>query len=112
VPWSLQVSYSLNFSRLLKSDYSGFKTEVNSSLNFSGDFNLTPKWKMGLSSYYDFKEGKLANTTAFLSREMHCWQLSINYTRGLYNSFSININPKSSLLRDLKVNRTRYFYNQ
>lgn len=112
VPWSLQVSYSLNFSRLLKSDYSGFKTEVNSSLNFSGDFNLTPKWKMGLSSYYDFKEGKLANTTAFLSREMHCWQLSINYTRGLYNMFSININPKSSLLRDVKVNRTRYFYNQ
>jgi LPS-assembly protein len=34
--------------------------------------------------------------------------ININYSKD-YRSFSINISPKSGLLRDLKVNRTRYF---
>jgi LPS-assembly protein len=111
IPWSLNLSYSLNFNRVLRPDYRGFNTVVSSNISINGDFNLTPKWKIGANTFYDFKGSGLQNTTLFVSREMHCWQLSINYTRGLYNSFSITINPKSALLRDLKVNRSRYFYN-
>ena len=111
VPWSLSVSYSLNFSRQCRPDYSGFKTEIFSSLNMNGDFSLTPKWKVGMSGYYDFKTSTIQSITTFITREMHCWQLSINVTPvGLYRSFNITVNPKSGLLRDLKVNRTRYFY--
>lgn len=111
VPWSVNLSLSLNFQNVRKPDYSGFQTVVNSSLNAGGDFNLTPKWKVGASGYYDIKETKLQSFTMFISREMHCWQMSINITPvGLYRYFNITINPKSGLLRDLKVNRTRYFY--
>jgi LPS-assembly protein len=111
IPWSLNVSYSLNFSRIFQQDYSGFKTEINSNLSLNGDFNLTPKWKMGMNTYYDFKTASIQSLTMFLSREMHCWQMSINVTPvGLYRSFNITINPKSSLLRDIKVNRSRSFY--
>lgn len=111
VPWNLSISYSLNFSRQFQRDYSGFKNEVFSSFNWSGDFSLTPKWKVGMTGYYDFKTAKVQSITAFITREMHCWQLSINVNPvGIYRSFNITINPKSGLLRDLKVNRTRYFY--
>jgi hypothetical protein len=111
IPWSLNVSYSLNFSKVFQQDYSGFKTEINSNLSLNGDFNLTPKWKMGMNTYYDFKTASIQSLTMFLSREMHCWQMSINVTPvGLYRSFNITINPKSSLLRDIKVNRSRSFY--
>lgn len=111
VPWSLSLSYSLNFNRRFKRDYSGFETEVFSNMNVNGDFSLTPKWKVGMSGYYDFKTSKIQSVTTFITREMHCWQLSINVTPvGLYRSFNITVNPKSGLLRDLKVNRTRYFY--
>ncbi len=113
VSWSLNLGYSLQFSRMLKRDYSGYSTEFTSSLNFSGDFNLTKRWKLGANGFYDVKTGNLGTLTAFLSRDLHCWQMSINVTPvGLYRFFSININPKSSLLRDLKVNRTRFFYNR
>lgn len=111
VPWSVNVSYSLNFSRRFKSDYSGFETISFSSLSLNGDFSLTPKWKAGMNTFYDFKTSKITSLTTFITREMHCWQLSINVTPvGLYRSFNITINPKSGLLRDLRVNRTRYFY--
>jgi len=113
VAWSLSFQYSLQFARLPKPDYSGFRTEVTSSLSFNGDFNLSPKWKLGSNGFFDVKNLKLQTLTMFLTRDLHCWQMSINITPiGLYRFFSININPKSSLLRDLKVNRTRYFYNR
>jgi len=111
IPWSVNVSFSLNFQRMLKRDYSGYETVINSALNLGGDFNLTPKWKAGANGYYDIRTLKLESFTMFISREMHCWQMSINITPvGLYRYFSIVISPRSGLLRDLKVNRTRYFY--
>jgi hypothetical protein len=112
IPWSINVSYSLSFARLPQADYT-FKKQVTSSFNFNGDFSLSPKWKIGGSGFYDLNTKKLQSLTTFISRDLHCWQMSINVTPiGLYRYFNITISPKSGLLRDLKVNRTRYFYTQ
>jgi lipopolysaccharide assembly outer membrane protein LptD (OstA) len=111
VPWSLSLSYSLSFSRAFKTDYSGWETTTYSNLSWNGDFNLTPKWKFGMNGYYDIKTSKIQTFTMYISREMHCWQLSINVTPvGLYRTFNFTISPKSGILRDLRINRTRYFY--
>jgi hypothetical protein len=110
IPWTLTVSYSFNFTRLLKSDYSGYKIQTYSSLNFNGDFSLTPKWKIGGTGYIDVAKASIQQMSMFITREMHCWQLAINVTPiGLYKSFSITVNPKSGILRDLKINRSRTF---
>ena len=110
VSWSANISYSLNFTRVLKTDFTGYTTNLASSLTLNGDFNLTEKWKMGFNTYYDVKNLKVQSLTGFLSRDMHCWQLSINVTPvGIYRSFSVTINPKSSILRDLRINRNRTF---
>jgi LPS-assembly protein len=110
IAWSINLSFSINFSQMLKPDYSGYTTQFNSSLNWNGDFNLTPEWKVGLSSYYDVKNEKIQSLTMSLSRNMHCWGMAINVTPvGLYRSFSITLSPKAGILQDLKVNRTRSF---
>ena len=112
VPWSLSFSYSLNYTRTLKPDYSGFINQIYSSVNFNGDFTLTPKWKMGGTGYFDFNVGKIQQISMFITREMHCWQLAINITPiGMYRSFNITLNPKSGILRDLRINRSRTFSN-
>ncbi len=112
IPWNLSISYSLNFSRQLKPDYSGFQTLTNSSFYFNGDFSLTDKWKLGGTGYYDFSSGAVQQLSMFITREMHCWQLAINVTPiGLYRSFNITVNPKSGILRDLRINRSRTFSN-
>jgi len=110
VPWSLNFSFSMSFSRLLQRDYT-YKTQFTSSVNFNGDFSLTPKWKFGANGFYDLKATKLQSFSTFITRDLHCWQLSINVTPvGLYKSFNITISPKSGILQDLKINRTRFFY--
>ena len=113
IPWTLSLSYSLNFSRQFASSYTNMTTQVNSNVSVNGDFSLTPRWKVGGSTYYDFRTAKIESLTMYVSREMHCWQMSINLVPvGPYRSFNINISPKSGILRDLKINRSRSFYNQ
>lgn len=110
IPWSLSFSYSFQFSRVIKPDYSGYNLQTYSSLNFNGDFSLTPKWKIGGTGYIDVAKMNIQQLSMFITREMHCWQMAINVTPiGLYRSFSITINPKSGILRDLKINRSRTF---
>jgi LPS-assembly protein len=112
IPWNVSVSYSLNYYRRLNRNYT-YTSEINSTASINGDFNLTPRWKMGMNSFYDFKTSKIQMLTMFISREMHCWQLSINVTPvGIVRSFNITVSPKSTILRDLRINRTRSFYGQ
>lgn len=111
VPWNFGMQVSISALRMLRPDYT-YKTEVSINANFNGDFNLTPKWKVGTNGYFDFKTRKLQTLQMFISREMHCWQLSINVVPvGYSRSFNISISPKAGILRDLKINRTRAFYN-
>ena len=109
ISWSLNVSFALSFTNSFI--VNKYVTQLNSSIIMGGDFNLTEKWKMGFNCYYDVKNLQMQSLTTFLSRDMHCWQLSINVVPvGIYRSFNITISPKSNILRDLKINRTRTFY--
>jgi LPS-assembly protein len=111
IPWSLTVGLNLSFAKVMQPDYS-FRTDFSSSVNLSGDFNITPKWKLGASGFYDLRTAKLQSLTTFISRDLHCWQMSINVTPvGPFRFFNMSISPKSGMLRDLRINRTRYFYS-
>ncbi|HTN39325.1 MAG TPA: putative LPS assembly protein LptD, partial [Arachidicoccus sp.] len=112
IPWNLQASFALGFFRVPTPDYRSFRNQITSSVNLNGDFSLTPKWKAGGSMYFDVKTHSIQMLSLFLTREMHCWQMSINVSPiGRFKSFSIILNPKSGILRDLKINRSRSFYN-
>ncbi len=112
-PWDVQLSLSLSYYRQLSPDLRTFVSTINTNLNVNGNYSVTPKWKIGGGTYFDFKTAKIQTLSMFITREMHCWQLAINITPvGLYRSFSITLNPKSGILRDLKINRSRFFYNQ
>ena len=112
IPWQVSLSYSLYFQEQFKPDYKGFEKIVRSSANFSGSFSLTPKWNFSVNGFYDFDTQKLQTFTMAISREMHCWQMSINITPiGIYRFFNFTISPKSGILQDLRINRTRSFFS-
>ncbi len=105
IPWSIDLSYSFNYTKSFIA-----KNSISQSATFNASANLTPKWKIGANGTYDISNKELGVVSMYLSRDMHCWQMSINISPvGRTKFFSINIAPKSPILRDLKVNRTRYF---
>ena len=111
IPWQFSLSYSLYYQQQFKSDYTGFEKKFTSSANFSGSFSLTPKWMFNVNGFYDFDTKKIQTFQLAISREMHCWQLSINVTPvGPYRYFNFTVSPKSGLLQDLRINRSRSFY--
>lgn len=111
IPWQINISYALYFREQFKPDYSGFEKIISSNANFSGSFNLTEKWNFSVNGYYDFDTKKLQTFSMAISRDMHCWQMSINVTPiGIYRFFNFTISPKSGILQDLRINRTRSFY--
>ena len=113
VNWQLSLSYALYFQKELKPDYSGLKNTVHSSGSFQGSFNLTPKWNVSANGYFNFESPNFLDQFSLsISRDMHCWQMSIGVTPiGPYRYFNITINPKASILQDLRINRTRSFQN-
>ncbi len=105
IPWSVQLSFSLSYNHYLSPDLIHFTSDLTSNMNVNGTVSLSPKWQLGGGFYYDILHQKLQATSIFLTRDMHCWQMTIDVNVGLYKSFTITLNPKSGILRDLRINK-------
>lgn len=106
VPWSLYMAYSFNYQN------SGLNKSIIQTLNFNGDFSLTPKWKIAYSSGFDFQEKKISLTSFSINRDLHCWDMSIQWIPfGTYKSYSVDLRVKSTILQDLKLSKRRNIYD-
>ncbi|HOY73217.1 MAG TPA: LPS-assembly protein LptD, partial [Tenuifilaceae bacterium] len=80
------------------------------TLTFSGDINLTPKWKIAFSSGFDLKSRQLTTTSLNFYRDLHCWEMRLTVIPiGYYKSFSFQINVRSSILQDLKLTKRDHY---
>lgn len=106
VPWSLNLSYNLVWSKPLSEE------TVNQNMRFSGDINVTPKWKVGFDSNYDLVTKEFGYTSLNLYRDLHCWELQFNWVPfGIRQSYNVTLNVKSAVLQDLKLSRKRDWYD-
>lgn len=107
IPWSLSINYNLSYNKR------GFEDpRIIQTINFNGDLSLTEKWKVGFSSGYDFTQKDVTITNININRDLHCWAMSFNWTPfGRFQNYSFNIRVKSSLLKDLKIDRNRSFFD-
>ncbi len=101
IPWDLKLAYTLTYNNSRgQNDFS------NNSLMFSGNIDLTPKWKVGLSSGYDFKGKGFTYTQLRFNRDLNSWRLNFSWVpfsdRASWNFF---IGIKSGLLSDIKYEK-------
>jgi len=100
IPWSLRVDYSLSYRKPVD------EASVIQTIRLSGDFSLTPKWKIGFNTGYDFKNSKVTTSNLSIYRDLHCWEMRLTAIPfGVYKSFNFQINAKSAILQDLKYNK-------
>lgn len=106
IPWNLRFSYDYNFSRSLNS------TSTRQAVKLYGQVSLTPKWQITLNTGYDIDLKEITQTSVGIFRDLGCWEMRANWIPfGRFTSYTIDIQIKSSVLKDLKISRRRSFFD-
>ncbi|NND88498.1 MAG: LPS-assembly protein LptD, partial [Flavobacteriaceae bacterium] len=104
IPWTLRFAYTMTYSNSIR------QNEISSqSLSFSSNLELSPRWTVGVSSCYDFKQKGITRTQFRFERDLESWRMSFNYTpTGAFGtSWYFFIGIKSSVLSDIKYDKRR-----
>jgi lipopolysaccharide assembly outer membrane protein LptD (OstA) len=106
IPWQFSIDYDFTYSKPYD------KSEFMQTFRFSGDFSLTPKWKVNFNSGYDVKANKFSYTTIGVDRDLHCWVMTFNCSPfGETKFYSFQINVRSSILKDIKYDKRKSIYD-
>lgn len=98
LPWDLRLAYSLSYSNNNREN-----KITQSSLMFSGNIDITPKWKAGVSSGYDFVQKGVTYTQLRFERDLLSWRMDFNWNPfGDRASWYFFIGISSSVLSDIK----------
>lgn len=98
LPWDLRFAYSLTYSNNNRE-----RKIIGNSLMVSGNIDITQRWKMGLSSGYDFVQKGVTFTQLRFERDLLSWRMDFNWVPfgdNAYWAFFIGI--KASVLSDIK----------
>jgi hypothetical protein len=116
VPWNVRFDYSYRYNKSY--NYTGGQLFTNhnhtQTLGFQGSISPTKNWSVNINSGFDFKTMGLTTTQISISRQLHCFDFSFNWTPlGRMQSWSFRIGIRSSMLSDvLKYDKqSSYFDN-
>ncbi len=103
LPWSLRLAYALNYNNSRR------QNEISShSLMISGDVELSPRWSVGASTGYDFKNNGVTYTQLRFERDLESWRMNFSWipfsNRSSWNFF---IGIRSGILSDIKYDKQR-----
>lgn len=106
IPWNVNFDYTLNYNKPYD------EKSLTQTVNVRGDVSITKKWKVSFNTGYDFVNKKVSYTHVEIHRDLHCWEMSLAFVpfgNNTYYSFQINV--KSPLLQDLKLNKRQSFWD-
>jgi hypothetical protein len=111
IPWSFSVNYDFVYEKKWPSGTSLVRVgKVVQTLSFNGQLNITPKWKITMTSGWDFTSHQLSYTSIDVYRDLHCWEMRFGWIpKGYQQSWNFTINVKASILQDLKLNKKKDF---
>ncbi|MCC6600255.1 MAG: hypothetical protein IT223_06235 [Crocinitomicaceae bacterium] len=106
VPWTVNMSYNLLLTKTWNMETRRDKNNYTQAATFSGDVTILKRWALTVNSGYDFKAKEFTTTNLGLHWDLHCWELSTSVVPfGIRKSYFIQLNIKSSLLQDLKLQK-------
>ncbi len=98
LPFDINFAYQLTYSNVRRE-----KEISGNSLMVSANTDLSPKWKVGVSTGYDFVLQGVTFTQFRFSRDLLSWRMDFSWTPYGTNAFwSFFIGIKSGMLSDIK----------
>jgi lipopolysaccharide assembly outer membrane protein LptD (OstA) len=108
IPWTFRFSYTMQVNKNYLPEAKKDTVVLNHSVMFGGDFNLTSRWKVELTSGYNLTQKQLTITNVRIIRDLHCWQMVLGAIPfGANKHYNFTLNAKASVLQDLKLMRRR-----
>jgi lipopolysaccharide assembly outer membrane protein LptD (OstA) len=98
LPWDMTFAYSLTYGNNNRE-----KKIIGNSIMISANTDLTPKWKAGISTGYDFVQNGVTFTQLRFERDLLSWRMDFNWTPfGTNANWGFFIGIKSGVLSDIK----------
>jgi hypothetical protein len=115
MPWSITVGYGISMregNSNFNYDKMRYPYVFSQNLNISGNIRLSDGWNINFSSGYDFDNHKISMTTASLSRDLHCFNMSCQVTLAPYTSYNFSFRCNAATLTDaLKYDKRSSYSN-
>ena len=116
LPWSLSIGYGIsmreNTAGSFDYDRMRYPYKITQNMNFSGNIRISDGWNISFSSGYDFEAKKLSMTTASLSRDLHCFNMSCSVVLSPYTSYNFSFRCNAATLTDaLKYDKRSSYSN-
>jgi lipopolysaccharide assembly outer membrane protein LptD (OstA) len=101
LPWDMTFAYSLTYGNNNRE-----KQIIGNSIMISANADLTPKWKAGISTGYDFVQNGVTFTQLRFERDLLSWRMDFNWTPfGTNANWGFFIGIKSGVLSDIKYDK-------
>jgi hypothetical protein len=115
LPWSISIGYGISMregSKDFNYEKMRYPYVFTQNLNISGNLRLSDGWNISFSSGYDFDNHKISMTTASLSRDLHCFNMSCSVVLAPYTSYNFSFRCNASTLTDaLKYDKRSSYSN-
>lgn len=116
MPWSLTFGYGITMRENTSGKYNTktmrYPYAFTQTLNFSGNIRISDGWNISFSSGYDFENHDLSMTTASLSRDLHCFNMSCSVVLAPYTSYNFSFRCNAATLTDaLKYDKRSGYSN-
>jgi lipopolysaccharide assembly outer membrane protein LptD (OstA) len=101
LPWDMTFAYSLTYGNNNRES-----KITGNSIMVSVNADLTPKWKAGVSTGYDFVQNGVTYTQLRFERDLLSWRMDFNWQPfGTQSNWSFFIGIKSGVLSDIKYDK-------
>ena len=98
LPWDMTFAYSLTYGNNNRENQI-----IGNSIMISANADITPKWKAGVSTGYDFVQKGVTFTQLRFERDLLSWRMDFNWSPfGTNANWGFFIGIKSGVLSDIK----------
>ncbi|MCX6182442.1 MAG: putative LPS assembly protein LptD [Bacteroidetes bacterium] len=99
IPADASINYTFRYSE----SKPGTAPSIIQTVQINGTVQLTDKWNIGYITGYNIQDNKMTATSFNISRDLHCWTMQFYWIPfGTRQTYVFTLQPKASLLRDVK----------
>ncbi|TSJ81351.1 MAG: putative LPS assembly protein LptD [Candidatus Cardinium sp.] len=111
-PWSFSSEFNFIYKKLHEYEKGKKDYSIEKYITLNGSMTLVKKWKLNLSSTYNFTKNEFdpSATEISIQRDLHCWQLSYQWhPLGDSGKYDFSLGVKANVLKVLKLSRKRSY---